>query len=98
MNITDCETLTEVRENIDKIDCEIIKLFSIRKNYVNQAAKFKKDLGDVEAPDRVNQVIDKVKKIAGENNVDPNLIGKIYEIMINYFIGVEKEKYNSLEE
>lgn len=38
-----CNSLDEVRENIDRIDDEIIKLIAKRGNYVAQASAFKKD-------------------------------------------------------
>ena len=38
----DCKTIEEVRENINRIDREIVELISQRSRYVGQAAKFKK--------------------------------------------------------
>jgi isochorismate pyruvate lyase len=35
-----CENLEQVRENIDRIDREIVKLIAERSTYVAQAAKF----------------------------------------------------------
>lgn len=37
-----CESLEEVRANIDRIDDEIIKLIAERGTYVVQASSFKK--------------------------------------------------------
>lgn len=37
-----CSSLEQVRENIDRIDSEIIKLIAERGEYVAQAAAFKK--------------------------------------------------------
>ena len=47
-----CNSLEEVRENIDSIDDKIIKLIAERSNYVRQAAYFKKSKTDVKAADR----------------------------------------------
>jgi isochorismate pyruvate lyase len=38
-----CSSLEEVRENIDRIDNEIINLIAQRGKYVVQASSFKKD-------------------------------------------------------
>jgi len=44
-----CNSLEEVRENIDSIDDKIIKLIAERSDYVRQAAYFKKSKTDVKA-------------------------------------------------
>lgn len=45
-----CNSLEEVRENIDRIDNEIIKLIAERGTYVVQASAFKKSEDGVKAP------------------------------------------------
>ncbi len=40
MNMADCKTIEEVRENINRIDREIVELISQRSRYVGQAIKF----------------------------------------------------------
>jgi len=40
--MADCKTIEEVRENINRIDREIVELISQRSRYVEQAVKFKK--------------------------------------------------------
>ena len=57
-----CNSLEEVRENIDSIDDKIIKLIAERSNYVRQAAYFKKSKIDVKAADRVEKIIKKVRE------------------------------------
>ncbi|HWR26679.1 MAG TPA: chorismate mutase [candidate division Zixibacteria bacterium] len=89
MNMADCKTIEEVRENIDRIDREIVELISQRSRYVEQAAKFKKTTQDVKAPARVEEVILKVRGFASENHLDPDIIEKIYRAMIACFIDYE---------
>ncbi|HZD59107.1 MAG TPA: chorismate mutase, partial [Anaerolineae bacterium] len=62
-----CTSIDEIRQNIDKIDREIVKLISERSGYVKQAAQFKKDIEDVKAPKRVEEVIVKVRDLAIEH-------------------------------
>ena len=50
-----CDSLEEVRENIDNIDDKIIKLIAQRSDYVKQVAYFKKLKTDVKAADRVEK-------------------------------------------
>ena len=55
-----CNSLEEVRKNIDSIDDKIIKLIAEHSYYVRQAAYFKKSKTDVKAADRVEKIIKKV--------------------------------------
>ncbi len=56
-----CENLEQVRENIDRIDGEIIRLIAERKSYVVQASAFKKNEEGVKDTGRVEKVIAKVR-------------------------------------
>ncbi|KPQ41867.1 MAG: isochorismate-pyruvate lyase, partial [Candidatus Methanoperedens nitroreducens] len=40
--MSECKSIEEVRENINRIDREMVELISQRSRYVEQAAKFKK--------------------------------------------------------
>jgi len=87
--MADCKTIEEIRENINRIDREIVELISQRSRYMGQAAKFKKTTEDVKAPSRVEEVISKVRSIAVENHLDPDIVEKIYRKMISCFIDYE---------
>lgn len=87
--IKECKSIAEVRENIDSIDRKIVKLISERSELVEQAAKFKKDTEDVKAPKRVEAVIEKVRNIAYENDVNPDIVEEVYRTMISCFIKQE---------
>ncbi|MDP4092808.1 MAG: chorismate mutase [Bacillota bacterium] len=87
-----CSSLDEVRENIDKIDKQIVQLIAQRSLFVKQAAGFKKDTEDVKAPKRVEAVIEKVKKLAEEADVEPGIVEAIYRTMIGAFINMEKKE------
>jgi isochorismate pyruvate lyase len=89
MNLSECKSIEEVRENINRIDREIVKLISQRSRYVAQAAKFKKTTQDVKAPSRVEEVISNVRGIAAEHDLDPDIVEKIYRTMISCFIEYE---------
>jgi len=87
--LQECKNIEEVRENINRIDREIVKLISQRSRYVSQAAKFKKTTEDVKAPSRVEEVISKVRGIAVEHDLDPDIVEKVYRTMIACFIDYE---------
>lgn len=93
-----CKSLDKVRENIDSIDRQIVKLIAERSRYVVQAANFKKTSDDVKAPQRVEKVIYKVRGLAQEYSVDPDIIETIYREMINCFISFELSEHDKLIE
>lgn len=91
--MTDCKNIEEVRANIDLIDSEIVKLLSKRSKYVGQAAKFKKTTQDVKAPNRVEEVISKVRNMASEYGLDPEIVEPVYRTMIACFIEHEMKEH-----
>lgn len=93
-----CENLEQVRENIDRIDKSIVKLIAERSTYVAQAANFKETSDDVKAPQRVEKVISKVRNLASENGVNPDIVENIYREMINSFINFELAEHKKLKE
>jgi len=89
----ECKNIEEIRENIDSIDKEIVKLLSQRSNFVKQAAKFKKNNEDIEAPQRVEEVIKKVKTLAVRYEMPPEIAENVYRVMIENFINSETEEF-----
>jgi isochorismate pyruvate lyase len=85
----ECASIEEVRANIDRIDRLIVELLSERGGYVKQAAQFKKTSDDVKAPQRVEQVIARVKVLANELGANPSVIEQVYRAMISGFIDAE---------
>lgn len=90
-----CQSIEEVRENIDRIDREIIKLIAERKGFVLQAAAFKKSAEGVKAPHRVEEVIRKVREKASEYGADPDMVEALYREMISRFIKMETDEFNN---
>ena len=86
MNKEKCENLEQVRAKIDLIDQELIDMIATRQFYVDQAVRFKRTAEDVQSPERVQQVINKVREQAIQLHTDPDLVEKIYREMIQHFI------------
>ena len=84
-----CTTLEEVRNNIDRLDQQIVTLLAERGHYVSQAAHFKKDADGVKAPQRVEQVIAKVRNLAEVAGANPQVTEQVYRAMIAAFIQQE---------
>lgn len=90
-----CKNLEEVRNNIDRIDNQIVKLIAERASFVKQASQFKKDRQDVKDPQRVEAVIQKMKTLANEYGADPDMIEKLYREMIAGFIYMEMNEFDN---
>ena len=88
-----CATLTEVRENIDRIDHAIVALMAERGKYVAEAGRFKKDPGAVSAPARVEAIISKVRADAKAQGLDPVVAERTYRAMIAAFEDYEREEW-----
>lgn len=86
MNKEKCESLEQAREKIDAIDTALIQMIATRQFYVDQAVRFKKSIQDVQSPERVEQIIQKVRAQAVELGIDPDLVEQLYRAMIQQFI------------
>lgn len=89
-----CENLEQVRENIDRIDDQIIRLIAERGTYVVQAFAFKKDEEGVRDNSRVEKVIAKVRKKAEEYGANPDMTEAVYREMISRFIEMEMKEFH----
>ncbi|QQQ50706.1 chorismate mutase [Pseudomonas syringae] len=89
-------TIEEVRTHIDTIERDVVALLAKRGKLVNQAAAFKKTTDDVRAPNRVEQVIGKVRAMANETGASPEVVEQVYRAMIAAFINEELKAHAAL--
>ncbi|MGO2449837.1 chorismate mutase [Pseudomonas taetrolens] len=92
-----CTSLEQVREHIDGLDRKIVSLIAERGAYVSQAAGFKKDSEAVKAPQRVEQVIAKVRSLAQELGANADITESVYRAMIAAFIQQELAEHSALQ-
>ena len=95
MNIKKCTTLAEAREEIDKVDEEIVKLIAKRNNYIKQIAHFKTSVDEIKAEDRIDDVISRVREQAISLDLSPNLINELYVKMIDAMVESEVAEFNN---
>lgn len=91
-----CDSLEEVRANIDRIDRQLLGLIAERGGFVKQAARFKKTSDDVRAPQRVEQVIARVRVLAEEAGADAMVAERIWRAMIAAFVDAELDEHAGL--
>lgn len=85
--------IAEIREQIDGIDSEIIKLLARRSSLVSEAGKLKKSEAEVRAADRVEKVIENVRQKALAAGLDTSIAEKIYRTIIDCFINKEMQEF-----
>ncbi|MGJ7526308.1 chorismate mutase [Variovorax sp. GB1P17] len=88
-----CNNLAEVRENIDALDRKIVALLAERGRYVKDAARFKRDAFQVSAPQRQQEVIDKVCALAEKEGAYPEVVEAAYRALIAGFIAREQQDH-----
>jgi len=91
-----CSSLAEVRENIDALDRKIVALLAERGRYVKDAARFKRDAFQVSAPQRQQEVIDKVRALADKEGAYPEVVEAAYRALIAGFIAREQQDHQGM--
>jgi len=91
----ECTNISEVRNEIDNIDREIIRLISTRFEYVKEVVKYKDNTASaIEASDRKQAVMRTRREWAEDNGLNPDVIENIYDQLVQYFIEEEKKIIN----
>lgn len=88
-----CETLADVRREIDRLDRRIVALLSERSNYVGEAARIKERASQIVDRARIRDVVTKARVRAEALGADPDTIARIYEAMIGAFIAFERRAF-----
>lgn len=96
MQFAACTSLDEVRLNIDRLDRQLVALVAERGAYVKQAARFKKTVDEVAAPQRVAGVIERVRGLADEVGADPRGVEATWRAMIAAFVEAEQAVHAAL--
>ncbi len=90
-----CNTLEELRIEIDKIDDQIVELIGQRNEMIKQASKFKKSVDEIKSDDRLDAVIDRVRHKAVTLGMSPNMMTDIYKIMIDEMVETEISEFRN---
>ena len=94
----ECKDMGAVREEIDRIDVELVDLIGDRFAYVDRAWQLKRSPAEARVPWRIQQVIDRVRARAAEQGLPPELAEALWRQMIGWFIQYEEEKLRAQEE
>jgi isochorismate pyruvate lyase len=97
MDIINCNTLEEARNQIDIVDEKIVEMVALRNNYIKQIAQFKTKIEEVKSEERVADVISRARAKAIELDLSPNLINDIFIRMIDEMVETEISEMQNIK-
>lgn len=90
-----CNSLQEVRTEVDIIDTQLVELISQRSRLIRQAAAFKESVEEVKAQERIDDIMQRVRSKAIELNINPNMISELFTIMIDEMVETEISEFRN---
>ncbi|WP_407075283.1 chorismate mutase [Parasphingorhabdus sp.] len=90
--------MTDVRQQVDRIDAELIALFAQRFACMDAAARIKQDRAAVRDEVRKAQVLEHVKQLAAEAAIPVPTMAAIWEMLVETSIGYEFEKWDQIRD
>jgi len=89
LNVVDWETIYGL------LLTQLVDLISERSHLIRQAAAFKNSVDEVKAEDRIDNIMQRVRKRAIELNINPNMISDLFTIMINEMVETEIAEFRN---
>jgi isochorismate pyruvate lyase len=93
----DCTTMPEVRAGVDYVDGQIMALIARRFGYMNAAARIKTDRSAIRDEARKAQVLEHIAARAEAAGLDPNVMVRMYDDLIEASIAHEMRVFESIE-
>ena len=88
-----CESMADIRAEIDRLDRQVVALLGQRFSYVKAASKFKTSETTVRAPERFQSMLQQRRTWAEEEELNPDAIEKMYQDLVNHFIDEEMKHW-----
>ena len=88
-----CESMTDIRTEIDRLDRQVLALLGQRFAYVKAASKFKTSETTVRAPERLQAMLQQRRVWAEEEGLNADAIEKMYQDLVNHFIDEEMKHW-----
>jgi isochorismate pyruvate lyase len=91
-----CETMSDVRFEVDRLDRALVKLIAERQSYMDAAARIKGDRNTVRDPARIEDVVSKVLAEAERHGLSASIAEPVWRTMIEQCIQHEFEIWDAL--
>ncbi len=86
--------MEELRKELDLLDNDLIKLVSKRFKFIEQAAIIKDDISKIRDTDRIENIIKRLRGLAKDNNISPDIVEKLWRFIIELSIELETEIFS----
>lgn len=87
----DCNTMADIRAEIDRVDEALVKLFAERAGYIDQAVVVKSGVKlPARITSRVEEVVQNVRRHADVHGLPPDLVEKLWRRLIDWSIAREE--------
>jgi isochorismate pyruvate lyase len=90
---TSCQSLEDVRSEIDRIDAQVLVLLRQRADYVRVASGFKTSRSGVEARDRQQSMLQDRRSWAEREGLDPDFAERLFRDVVAHFVAREMEQW-----
>jgi isochorismate pyruvate lyase len=90
-----CCTMAEVRAGVDDIDHALVALLARRFGYMDAAARIKPTRDAVRDEIRKAQVIANVRREASANGLPEELLGDMWELLVEGSIAYELDRWEN---
>ena len=90
-----CETMTDVRREIDRLDRELVTLLAERQSYIEQAGQIKATRDKVRDVPRIEDVVAKVLAAAKEAGLSPAMAEPVWRLLIEKSIEHEYVEFDA---
>ena len=90
---TNKKKLNQLRIKLDKLDNELLKIIKKRSLLVNEVLKVKVHKKEIIDQQRINFILNKIKKKSIQSKIDPKITNRIWKNMIWSFIDYEKRNF-----
>ncbi len=92
----ECQTMPDVRFEVDRLDRALVKLIAERQSYMDAAARIKGDRDTVRDPARIEDVVTKVLAEAKRQGLSANIAEPVWRTMIEACIAHEFDVWDEL--
>lgn len=94
----DCQTMTEVRDGVDVLDRELVRLLVTRQGYMHAAARIKPNRDAVYDAERIEDVVAKVLVEARAQGLSPEIAEPVWRKLIERCIAHEFARWDATRE
>lgn len=91
------ETMQDVRQEIDRLDRELVRLLAERQSFMRAAARIKPHRRAVFDRDRIEDVVTKVLNTCPQHGLSPAIAEPVWRTLIDRCIAYEFSVYDDLK-